>query len=267
MSSIIPVESDSASAAIASAPKSSRATPAAASPPVAATGADRPSPGPSSPDGASGAANASASLLSDAAYLHLFSVPLMTYVWPDSAALNEQLRSRILAIAKHQPSIQATNVGGWHSPNGQLEFLEELREPLFQRMLLMANEATGRYISERALPSLSVRWSFLAWANVSQAGDFNHMHTHPGMTWSGVYYVDAGESPGQRDSAVLRFMDPSPASAASFLPFRARVNPEIQPVAGLMLLFPSYLPHSVPPHRGSRPRISIAFNFRSEPYP
>jgi hypothetical protein len=34
-----------------------------------------------------------------------------------------------------------------------------------------------------------------------------------------------------------------------------------------MILFPSYVPHAVPPHQGDRPRISIAFNLRKEPFP
>lgn len=93
--------------------------------------------------------------LRDATYLHVFSVPLMTYVWPDSLMLNQKLRDRILAHAAQDPGTQATNVGGWHSANGQLEFLGELREPLFQRMLLMVNEATTRLTTEIGRPSLS----------------------------------------------------------------------------------------------------------------
>jgi len=38
----------------------------------------------------------------------------------------------------------------------------------------------------------------------------------------------------------------------------------VQPRAGLCLVFPSYLPHEVYPYRGSRPRISVAFNARRE---
>jgi hypothetical protein len=34
-----------------------------------------------------------------------------------------------------------------------------------------------------------------------------------------------------------------------------------------MVLFSSYVPHSVAPHEGERPRISIAFNVRKEPFP
>ncbi len=183
------------------------------------------------------------------------------------AALNEQLRARILAHARADQGIQTTNLGGWHSANGHLEFLGDLREPLFERMLLMANEATRQYVAERGLKPFSPQWSFVAWANVSNTGHYNLTHTHAGATWSGVYYVDTGDTPGQRDSAALRFDDPAPGSAASFLPTVARFCPEVQPTAGLMVMFPSYLPHFVHPHRGSGPRISIAFNIRREPYP
>jgi hypothetical protein len=34
-----------------------------------------------------------------------------------------------------------------------------------------------------------------------------------------------------------------------------------------MVLFPSYVPHAVAPDQGDRPRISIAFNGRKEPFP
>ena len=49
----------------------------------------------------------------------------------------------------------------------------------------------------------------------------------------------------------------------SSVPMTAFVKPE----PGLMVLFPSYLPHMVYVHQGKRPRISIAFNLRKEPFP
>jgi uncharacterized protein (TIGR02466 family) len=207
------------------------------------------------------------STLLGATYSHLFSVPFMTHVWKDSESLNAQLRARILAHASLNPGVKATNAGGWHSEYGQLEFLGELREVLVERMLLMTNEATNRLLRDAGAEPVSLRWSFHAWANVSDSGAFNAIHSHPGMTWSGVYYIDAGETPGQGDSGTLRLIDPIPASSASFLPRIVPVYKEIQPIPGLMILFPSYLPHSVHPHGGSRQRISIAFNFRNEPYP
>jgi len=205
--------------------------------------------------------------LADAKFVHLFSVPLMYQVWSDAAALNVQLRARILARAALDAGDRRTNVGGWHSASGQLEFLGDLRAPLIERMHLMANEATQRLATECGIAPLAVQWSFYAWANVCRTGDFHTTHTHPGATWSGVYYVDTGDSPGERDTAALRFLDPAPGSANAFFPYLLRTCPEIQPVAGLMVLFPSYLPHMVHPHKGGGPRISIAFNFRKEPYP
>jgi hypothetical protein len=41
----------------------------------------------------------------------------------------------------------------------------------------------------------------------------------------------------------------------------------IVPEPGLMVLFPSYIPHMVNPHKGAETRISIAFNLRKDPFP
>jgi hypothetical protein len=65
----------------------------------------------------------------------------------------------------------------------------------------------------------------------------------------------------------LQFVDPSQGRANTFLSFLIPSSVEIAPQAGLMVLFPSYLVHSVLPHRGERARLSIAFNLRREPYP
>ena len=119
--------------------------------PAAAPGSGRSSAAPSQPSDTP-IAPAPASPVPNATYLHLFSVPLMTYVWPNSAGLNEQLRERILSQAAQDRGVQATNVGDWHSANGELEFLGGLREPLFQHMLAMVNEATGRLARERPIP-------------------------------------------------------------------------------------------------------------------
>ncbi len=97
--------------------------------------------------------------------------------------------------------------------------------------------------------------------------DFNEMHTHPGATWSGVYYVDHGESHPDTDGTAIQLSDPNPARTNLFFPELLCQNIHFRPSPGLMILFPSYIPHAVPPHRGDRPRISIAFNVRKEPFP
>jgi hypothetical protein len=53
----------------------------------------------------------------------------------------------------------------------------------------------------------------------------------------------------------------------SFLPNLLPSSVTLRPKPGMMVLFPSYLPHMVFPYQGGSQRISIAFNLRKEPYP
>jgi uncharacterized protein (TIGR02466 family) len=93
------------------------------------------------------------------------------------------------------------------------------------------------------------------------------MHTHPGATWSGVYYVDHGQSSADAEGTAIQLSDPCPTRTGSFFPELPSATFRFRPEPGLMILFPSYVPHAVPPHQGEHPRISIAFNARKEPFP
>ena len=131
----------------------------------------------------------------------------------------------------------------------------------------MTEEATLRLYASYSRPPEPLSWILSAWANINRRGDFNNMHTHPGATWSGVYYVDDGESSPDAEGTAIALSDPCPARTNIFVPELSNSNVLFRPVPGLMILFPSYVPHAVPPHRGDRPRISIAFNVRKEPFP
>jgi uncharacterized protein (TIGR02466 family) len=198
---------------------------------------------------------------------NLFGTPVLSHLWTDAGQLNPPLRAAILDHAARYPGDSRTNIGGWHSTVGALEFCGAAGERLVRHMHEMVEAATARLYAEfgRAEPSLS--WTLNAWANVNRAGDFNQTHTHPGATWSGVYYVDDGEADPNAPGAALQLFDPDPARANLFFPELSTANVLFRPQPGLMVLFPSYVPHAVPPHRGPRERISIAFNVRREPFP
>ncbi len=70
-----------------------------------------------------------------------------------------------------------------------------------------------------------------------------------------------------REIARARSGAPCPPRATIFFPELSAANVLFRPEPGLMILFPSHLPHGVLPHRGDRPRIPIAFNVRREPFP
>jgi uncharacterized protein (TIGR02466 family) len=108
-----------------------------------------------------------------------------------------------------------------------------------------------------------IRMSIGAWANVSDRGHFNQVHTHPKNAWSGVYYVKSGSyeqdvipNPGQ-----LHFHEPRERIEMAVHPGGNFGKPvPIAPHDGLMLLFPSWLGHSVNTFYSDTRRISIAFN-------
>ena len=208
------------------------------------------------------------SAFADAQFVNLFPTPFMAYLWPDLAGLNGVLREHILAHAEAHRGLSKTNIGGWHSEPGRLEFCGEAGRKLISCMYEMADEATRRVLAEHQQPPRAMRWTLHAWANVNGVGAFNSTHTHPGSTWSGTYYVDDGDPPADAEhGTALQIFDPCQGRANVFLPSFIPPHALIRPQPGLMVLFPSHVPHTVFAHRGGRPRISIAFNLRREPYP
>ena len=99
------------------------------------------------------------------------------------------------------------------------------------------------------------RWKLQSWATVLHEDGHQDPHIHPAGWLSGVFYVDAGDAPpGPQDGSLL-FGHPPPATTSA-APKEHR-NPAR---TGELMTFPSYFFHHTRPYRGSRPRISLAFD-------
>ncbi len=100
------------------------------------------------------------------------------------------------------------------------------------------------------------------WANVMPANVTHSMHIHPLSVISGTYYVKT-----PKNCSSLKFEDPRLVNFMASPPRKARAKPEnqrfisIQPQAGEILLFESWMRHEVPPNRSKDTRISISFNY------
>ncbi len=98
------------------------------------------------------------------------------------------------------------------------------------------------------------------WANISGIGNTHREHAHPNNFLSGVYYVET--HPGGNS---IVFHDPRP-QASVMKPRVKQMTLEntdhaiVEVAPGNMLLFPSWLRHSVPANQSSHRRISVAFN-------
>jgi uncharacterized protein (TIGR02466 family) len=98
------------------------------------------------------------------------------------------------------------------------------------------------------------------WASVVVPGGHVQPHLHPQATWAGVYCLDAGN--GEGGEFVLSH--PAPGAASTDCTLHAFAPQAIAyPVRdGSLILFPGHMTHSVRRYLGSRPRVSLAFNFR-----
>ena len=66
--------------------------------------------------------NSTSTAMQSTMYTNLFATPLVVHRWANSAALNSELRDAILSLEAKAPGISKTNIGGWHSEPGKLEF-------------------------------------------------------------------------------------------------------------------------------------------------
>jgi uncharacterized protein (TIGR02466 family) len=98
------------------------------------------------------------------------------------------------------------------------------------------------------------------WANIHSSDRTHNAHSHPNNFLSAVYYVTA--PPGGRE---ITFYDPriqqyilTPAVEKSNAQNAEHLYFEVK--EGMLLVFPSWLVHSVPASTNNERRISISFN-------
>lgn len=193
-----------------------------------------------------------------------FVTPIFKRQWPDAEAVNAGLRRNVLAREAEDGGVQRSNVGGWHSKEDLLEWPGPEVDALKRWIGQAVREMTSFVLPPVERP-FNVSMDGGAWANVCRDGAYHKIHNHPDCTWSGVYYVATGEkTPGTApENGTIEFLDPRMGATALGVPGNeALPKLRVEPVPGLMLLFPCWLYHYVNPFHGSGERISIAFNIR-----
>ena len=195
-----------------------------------------------------------------------FSTVIFYKDFPDADELNATLKPRIYSWrSQDEDGIVRSNVkqeGSWHS-RVDMHQRDEFRE-LTKRVVAMAEESFETLGYDPAFEMICDNM----WANISPRHGFNRNHTHPGVLWSGVYYVQGPPNSGRifftdprLQAQILRpHFDPDkPRTAASW------TEVYYEPVEGRMLLFPAWLVHEVEPNMSDREgadadRISVSFN-------
>ena len=186
----------------------------------------------------------------------LFPTPVWTIQLENYKTINEKMFEYIKdAQIKDQKGISKSNIKGWHSK----DFNMQENEPKnFIKFILPAIEQVITDMNwEKQKQSININ---NMWAIINTGGSANLRHQHGNSTISGAYYVRAPKNSGD-----IVFYDPRPAPVYTYPKalnpnlLNAQVN-GISPKEGALVLFPSYLDHSVNENLSNEERIVISFN-------
>ncbi len=201
-----------------------------------------------------------------------YPTPLFRHIWPEAETVNTALARMLLRLEQETPARRAaelrySNHGGWRSDADLLE----RREPEIKTLTAWIGQACDTMMQlaiDAEKEQAQGNFEAVAWANINRDGAYHVVHQHADNHWSGVYYVDAGRpDPNVPLSGILELQDPRGVASMAPIPgFEFGHKTAIEPRSGMMLMFPSWLPHFVHPYKGEGPRIAIAFNVKVNDY-
>lgn len=202
------------------------------------------------------------------------------------ASLDEQLVALALRQREDGPGLQLSNVGGFHSPQNLFE--EPDAEPLRELCASCVRSAAAAVCAEAGAPAPSEGSEPCGWSNVSfPGGDLNQLHAHPSVTLASCYYAQVSSKQASLDGSLLVRLTPARgmsqaepdeerhvpwlgnptgqpnAQSCSGIEDGEVLYAEIQPTAGVLVVFPAWLSHAVAPTRqqAAKPRVSFAANW------
>lgn len=174
----------------------------------------------------------------------------------DAPAMDAALTALVLDRSRTVPSVPRGERTGWQSGNDFLAWSPEARA----LGKLLADAVMDAHADAAPIDGISL----FGWANLFTRGVYFNPHSHSNAAWSGVYYVDAGES-GLDAGGVLMVADPRAGAGMVTSPsnvFDSAGTFQLPPRTGELLIFPAWLVHWVTPYQSDRPRISVSFNAR-----
>ncbi|MBS0470248.1 MAG: hypothetical protein JSR60_04185 [Proteobacteria bacterium] len=184
---------------------------------------------------------------------------------PGAAARNRALKRACLVIAADDKAGQR-----WakeHRYRGYTSYASlddlPLRAPEFAELVKLTDGHVARFarqldfdLGRRRLKLNSL------WINVMASGGIHAGHIHPHSAISGTYYVEL-----PKGASPIRFEDPRLPLSMSAPPKKSNAKRPnrpfvtLEPKAGTLLLWESWLRHEVPQNDARGARISVSFNY------
>ena len=199
----------------------------------------------------------------------LFPTPLIVTEIESASPLLASLRATILTHMQTETGVTRSNDGGWQSGDDFATWSGEDGAALMKGVRTVLDNSTV-VLAAGGLAREPLDWKFQAWANVNRQGHGNTLHFHPASYWSGTFYIDdGGIAGGEAFGGAIEFADPRGPAPLMYAPnvkmsfdgcINAGLAERFYPKTGQLILFPSWLAHSVTAYTGPGTRISVAFN-------
>ena len=189
----------------------------------------------------------------------LFPTPIFECKLEKYEELNTELEKYIYELKnKDEKGLKLSNGGGgWHSPYfdiGKNEIVKKFLNALSPHLLEIITKDYGW----KCTPD-QIRFEGM-WSVINKKNSYNIRHFHPNCHLSAAYYVKAKENCGK-----IKFFEPldqklmkTPSKNKTTELSAEVVN--FTPNEGDLLIFPSYLHHSVDENLSGEDRIVISFN-------
>ncbi len=151
--------------------------------------------------------------------------------------------------------VQRSNLKGWHSPDFNLN----QNEP--KKFVNMISKSISEFLVDMGWDIKKQQVKITAmWSIVNPPGSSNQRHIHGNNFISAAYYAKV-----HKNSGNIIFHDPR-SEPVFYHPIVDKPNNlntnvvSIEPQEGMLVLFPSYLHHSVDINQSEEDRIIISFN-------
>jgi uncharacterized protein (TIGR02466 family) len=169
-----------------------------------------------------------------------------TPIWIDKLNIdNNKLINEMKIFQKNNIGKSVSNAGGYQ---GQNFFNQELNDNILRTIPKNSKELNISHIH--------------FWININKKGDSNGRHAHGPYSpifLCGVYYAKVPKNSGR-----FKFYDPRGSWMQSMSEYiyydDGFIDYNITPQDGMIILFPSWLEHSVEENKSDDERITVAFN-------
>lgn len=179
---------------------------------------------------------------------------------------NDKILDECLGLEKKYPKgVSKSNFGGWQSEVYDLASIKKYTTPnirnLAENILDITHEAFKDFCEDNNGEENHLTDEIGWWININRGFSYNVLHSHPGCSMIGIYYVNVPDiDPNSREGELMLIRQDAISHNSAFANVPGLCEFPIRPKNKYLYLMPSTISHYVTAHSSNEERISIAFN-------